>query len=169
MNAITLHCEWLPAIVYAATDPEWKRIENRVWPPPRSIIDKPFVLHGGVSKPTRARREAVLETVDVLMGGAAAREYENVLEVYRGRVGCVVRVNGWLAFGGFATLHVKFAKGQQYTTSADEGLERWHFAGQFGWVLETICPIVPVIECKGALGIWQLPPDVERQVSEALR
>lgn len=43
-RALTLWPEWVYAIVHLG-----KRIENRGWPPPESLIGQPFALHAGKS------------------------------------------------------------------------------------------------------------------------
>ena len=54
-------------------------------------------------------------------------------------------------------------------TSADlrqmaERARPW-FVGPVGWVLDSVTAIEPV-QCKGAQGLWTLPPDVLAQVRD---
>lgn len=42
------------------------------------------------------------------------------------------------------------------------------FYGKFGFVLRDAMPL-PLIPCKGALGFFSLPPDVNQQVAAALK
>lgn len=41
-------------------------------------------------------------------------------------------------------------------------VERWFF-GPYGWLMPERVPIAPV-PCRGAQGLWKLPPDVEAEV-----
>lgn len=41
------------------------------------------------------------------------------------------------------------------------------FVGPYGLVLEDVRP-TPIIPCRGALGLWTVPPEVERRIREAL-
>lgn len=43
----------------------------------------------------------------------------------------------------------------------------WFF-GKFGFVLRDAMPL-PLIPCKGALGFFRLPPDINAQIAAALR
>jgi hypothetical protein len=40
----------------------------------------------------------------------------------------------------------------------------WAAAGQWHWVLDNVRPLPEPVHCKGALGLWTLPDDVEQQV-----
>lgn len=42
------------------------------------------------------------------------------------------------------------------------------FYGKFGFVLRDAIPL-PLIPCKGALGFFKLPPEINQQIAAALR
>jgi hypothetical protein len=44
----------------------------------------------------------------------------------------------------------------------------WAIAGQCHVVLRGICPLPEAVPCKGALGLWRLPDEVEKAVREQL-
>ena len=46
-----------------------------------------------------------------------------------------------------------------------ESASPW-FVGPYGLVLEDVRP-TPVIPCRGSLGLWTVPPEVERRILEA--
>lgn len=43
------------------------------------------------------------------------------------------------------------------------------FQGEYGFVLKNPRPLVTPIYCKGALGFWNLPEEVEAQIREQLK
>jgi len=45
---------------------------------------------------------------------------------------------------------------------------RW-FKGPLGWVLKDPRPLEKPIECKGALGLWELPRSIERRIMRQLQ
>jgi hypothetical protein len=44
---------------------------------------------------------------------------------------------------------------------------KW-FGGPFGYVLKNPRPLSEPILCKGALGIWNVPPEIERLIRHRL-
>jgi hypothetical protein len=48
-----------------------------------------------------------------------------------------------------------------------EGQRRWYF-GPIGYVLRDVIALPVPVPCKGALGFWRLPSDIERAVVEQL-
>lgn len=50
-----------------------------------------------------------------------------------------------------------------YVTESDD---RWFF-GPFGWQLDDVRVLAMPIPCKGALGLWRLPPDVLAAIEAA--
>jgi hypothetical protein len=50
----------------------------------------------------------------------------------------------------------------------DEHSSPW-FQGEYGFLLENPRPLVRPVYCRGALGFWNLPPEVEALVREQLR
>ena len=43
------------------------------------------------------------------------------------------------------------------------------FSGPLGWVLEDVTPVRKPIDCKGQLGLWNLPSSVEARLKRQLR
>lgn len=52
-------------------------------------------------------------------------------------------------------------KGQLH---ADEALESPWFFGPFGWKLAEIRPLEAPVPCKGSLGLWRVPAEVESEI-----
>jgi len=43
--------------------------------------------------------------------------------------------------------------------------DRW-FVGDYGWLLDEVRVLEVPVQCKGALGLWRLPPDAEALVDQ---
>jgi hypothetical protein len=41
-------------------------------------------------------------------------------------------------------------------------------SGRYAWVLEGVLPLKEVIPCNGALGLWEVPEDVNKQILNQL-
>ena len=50
-------------------------------------------------------------------------------------------------------------------TVITESIDPW-FGGPVGWVLDNVRRLEQPIQCRGAQGLWTLPPDVESLVRE---
>jgi hypothetical protein len=50
----------------------------------------------------------------------------------------------------------------------DKHRSKW-FNGPFGYVLVNPRPLAKPIPCKGKLGFWNVPPEVERKIKRQLR
>lgn len=48
------------------------------------------------------------------------------------------------------------------------GCDPWAVRGQFHWELDDVRPLPDPVPCRGALGLWRLPEDVEKAVREQL-
>ena len=42
----------------------------------------------------------------------------------------------------------------------------WYIAGHFGWVLADVRVLPEPVKCKGALGLWTVPAEIERAIME---
>ena len=43
------------------------------------------------------------------------------------------------------------------------------FSGPYGWILDEVQVLAKPIPCRGALGLWKLPPDVDEAVRYTTR
>lgn len=44
-----------------------------------------------------------------------------------------------------------------------------HFFGPYGYVLKNPRPLAKPVPCKGALGFWQIPPEIEQEIKRQLK
>ncbi len=115
-----------------------KRIENRSWPPPKYLEGEVFAIHAGKGFDEDSTEE--LKRLRML----APHVDKNYFD--RGAVVGVARL-------------------RRHTTDIEqvERPQRFWFAGPVGWILTDVRPVRPVA-CRGAQGLWNLPPEVEREV-----
>lgn len=147
LRALTLWRPWSWAVCHAG-----KRIENRPWAPPRSIVGQYLALHAGkmydkacvvlmremgLADPPLPERcpQGIVAVCKVMRSYSACTETEEQLEHLRDVV-----------------------------TAAHPGQRQWIF-GPYCWVLEEVTPIEPV-PCKGAQGLWSVPEDVLETVRQ---
>jgi len=116
-----------------------KRIENRTWEPPPDVVGQTIAIHA--SKKLDAHGLDAL--ADILAGTTIA--VPEATDLAHGAVVAIARVTGFV----------------------DRSTSRW-FSGPIGWELADVEAVDP-IPCRGAQGLWVLPPDVERKMSAALR
>ncbi len=121
-----------------------KLIENRPWEPPPTLLNQDFAIHAG----KRWDNEGAT-TVEALGGFSLGRE-----DVVFGAVTAVVKLVAVV------------------TTEADaERMAPHHgkwFFGKYGWVLEDVRLVFPAVECRGFQKLWNLPPDIEKEVRDRL-
>lgn len=114
-----------------------KRIENRTWKPRASMIGETIALHA--SKGT--------SQIDFYTAGEMAWEQFDAIDhdcpMPRGAI-------------------VATAKIVSVVTISDD----FWFAGPFGWVLDDVERIPDPIPCRGALGLWTVPPSVLEAVGQ---
>jgi len=122
----------------AAVDPErYKRIENRTWAP-RNHVGHYLAIHAG---------KRVDDTAWEMIREIAPEIWlPKVAELELGAIVAVCRL----------------ARVIEDQLQAPESQRRWLF-GPKGWLLEDVRMIDPV-PCRGAQGLWELPPLVYGQV-----
>lgn len=145
MKALTLIQPWGGLIATGV-----KRVENRTWHPPNGIVGQRFAIHAG-AKLDRETIEDVLEDWDDLDEHPLWKVKRAVLAV--------------------ATLSFVVVEGAVNPAFMVQRLppdqRRW-FNGPIGFALADVVALREPVPCKGALGFWTLPDDVERQVREQL-
>lgn len=130
-----------------------KPIENRTWKPSPMLIGRRIAIH--------ASKKIDLEAFDELQDGACDFDrsewpYATIKEF---PIGAVI---------GIATLvrvHVGEPQGlidPTYPAGLPDDCKRW-YGGPVGLELRDVVRLDPV-PCKGALGLWRMPGDVEQLV-----
>lgn len=149
MKALSVRMPWAWFIVHAG-----KTIENRTW---RCHYRGRIAIHAS-KLPTSGRlyEEAIDDfyagKAMALEGGVDLRKHPTPI-----KMDMLVAQSG--AIVGTARI--------VDCIEPDRGRNLPWFVGPYGLVLEDVRP-APIIPCRGALGLWTVPPDVERRILEAL-
>jgi hypothetical protein len=112
-----------------------KRIENRTWPPPNPVVGEPLAIHAGMVLDDDPATTHFV--YDVMQ-----MPFWDESELVRGAIIGVARL-------------------VEVLQASDD---RW-FSGPYGWVLEDVLPIEPVV-CRGRPGVWTVPTAVLATVRE---
>lgn len=148
--ALTLIQPWAWAIAHAG-----KRVENRTWKPPRSLIDGYIAIHAGKKLDSEAAEDLRDDGHDV----------PPLLE--RGAIVAVARVLGWARYDRFIRDADATAEdfGGVPRARADLAVRSAWFAGPIGWILDDVIAIDPV-PILGAQGLWTVPTEPADVVRE---
>ena len=112
-----------------------KRIENRSWPPPRSIMGSHWIaLHAAKSWDEDDR-----EFIEDITGIAVPPRDHHPHSV----IFAVCRVPVYVHSNQTA-----------FTDNVLEGRQRRWFFGPYGWVIRDFVALVQLVACKGAQGLW---------------
>lgn len=146
MHALTLKQPWAWAITNAS-----KRIENRSWCPPDSLVGQRFALHAGQ---------------DWDADGATRLREHHFLEVpTQGTVTAGAIVGTALLLGYMDARNPK-----AMVAHGDWDAEQWmptedpYWIGPVGWMLADVVVLDRVVACRGALGLWQMPGPIDQLV-----
>ena len=158
MRGLTFWRPWSDAIVRGP-----KRVENRSWPPPERMLGKIIAIHAGkkydkgdwpmpegYSAPSPGDSPEGIVGVARILGALDARGREHTGFAPKRRI--------------LQSLAVDGDAGELARRLYELDDDPW-WAGPCGWLLDDVVAIDPV-PVKGAMGLWTLPPDVERVVRE---
>jgi hypothetical protein len=161
MRALTVRPPWSWAIAYAG-----KSVENRTWTTRwRGLL----AIHAGQRPDKAAFSDACM--LDFCVRAGAVPRYDC------GRIVAVAELAGIHHADDCAHC---CPEPEDWDPSNDsmpctnyEGPCRnhcspWAFPDVWHWKLASVRPLPEPVPCKGALGLWRLPEDVERAVTEQL-
>ncbi|MGE0547582.1 MAG: ASCH domain-containing protein [Kofleriaceae bacterium] len=153
MKALTLTQPWAGLVASGI-----KRIENRPWKPSAKMIGERFAIHASRAIDRDAWRGIIEIAPEVALD-------------YPGPMAPACRVHRLAeitsAIIGVATVVTWVTHPHQIDAYTSPEQTKWFF-GPVGFVLTDIHTIAAPVPCKGALGFWQVPDDVARQVEEQL-
>lgn len=141
MLAVTVACPWGWAFRHLGKD-----LENRTWRPPETLSKQRFAIHAGKA-PTTAKQAAAF---DVANSFAWMREV-GVLSVPAPTLAELTAESSAVV----ATARFERVVLASYSP--------W-FVGPIGWQLADVFVLPKPVPCKGAQGLWTLPPDVLARV-----
>ena len=144
MRGLTVMQPWASAIASGK-----KTVENRTWGVPGYVTGKTIAIHAGRSVDWDATAAAWIAAGLVPYDGSATYPWTSGLTL--GAVIAVARVTGscvpWECSGECSP---------------------WAVKGQDHWLLADVRPLPDPVPCRGMLGLWRLPDDVEKSVREQL-
>jgi hypothetical protein len=142
MKALTLHQPWAALVVQGI-----KPIENRSWAPPRTVVGKVIAIHAAQGGPGRGEVQDTLRRLR-----ADPRTAPGLADLRPGDVdqrGCIVglvRVTGWSA------------------VQPADPLGAW-WLGPLAWTLTDARRLAQPRPCRGALGLWTVPPHIAAELA----
>ena len=154
MRALTVRPPWSWAIAHGG-----KSVENRGWPTTyRGLL----AIHGGA----RSRWDPDGEASPLIREAWAARARSRPNA--HNSIWLLRKTTEWMAFGAV----VAAAELRSCCWPADcprgNGCSPWAVVGQYHWQLANVRPLAEPVPCRGALGLWRLPADVEEKVRAQL-
>lgn len=173
MQALTLWQPWAWAMAFAG-----KPVENRTWAPPHSLLGQRIAIHAGKTCDEKmidgigAEFGIVPATSDVPLLGYG-NDLQRIGHLARGAVVAVGTLAGYVCDDG---------NGRAISATNDPHVaaeilrkaraSRW-YQGPIGWIVVNRIALPKPVPCRGAQGLWTLPPDVEaavmRQIGEVAR
>jgi hypothetical protein len=153
VRGLTLHRPWPWAFKHAG-----KRIENRSWAPPPSIIGGWLALHAG----QRWDEESMFAMAAGDFGAAAKSVPQSEL----------AHPSGVIEMLALCTGYFELRKGAEQSALFDraEAVAPEPFAfGPYCWRTSEIITLAVPVECRGAQGLWTLPPDVFDHVAAQIQ
>lgn len=140
MRCLSVQQPWAAAIAYGP-----KRVENRTWAAPGWALRTVIAIHAS-KKPD---------------AGAMPPPGESWPEHHRMHLGAVIAV------ATLAGCHLSPDFGG--TCGATRPLcSPWAVRDQYHWLLADVRPLAEPVPCRGALGLWRLPDEVEKAVRAQL-
>jgi hypothetical protein len=152
MRALTVRPPWSWAIAHGG-----KNIENRSWPTSyRGLL----AIHGGA----RSRWDPDGQASPLLR--AAWAEHARSRPEAHNTIWLLRKSTEWMAFG--AVVAVAELRGCHGPDDCPATCSPWAAWGQYHWNLFDARALPEPVPCRGALGLWRLPEDVEKAVREQL-
>lgn len=155
IKGITIRQPWAVWICHRG-----KRVENRVWPPPQSMVGEYLAIHAGKIE------SLTQDDIDDAKEFVEEREIPSIPgteKIWRRRgEGYVLSDETTMPMRECPSgAIVAVAKLVGVT---EESPDPW-FVGPYGWLLDDVRAIEPV-PCRGQQGLWALPPSVLATVCE---
>lgn len=153
MKAITLWPEWAWAIINLGKD-----VENRSWIIPPGL----YALHAGMrfdgqGVKAEHREDAILSVRCTAKCQNLTREQWDSLDQIKDALIPVGHIVGLIRVTG----HTDYRRQEQWTRSMG-----WSVPGQIANHIELVSVLPTPIKCKGALGLWTVPDDIESKVKD---
>ena len=160
MRALTLTQPWAGLVASGI-----KLVENRPRPiAPRDLFGKRFAIHASrqIDESVYARIGRTAPDLPWTSGGEPAPWWR-----FSRITSAVIAVATLVGFEAPRTPDFTSARNMEHAVFIEGDQRRWFF-GPIGYVLRDVQPLAMPVPCKGALGFWTLPAEVEREVTAQL-
>ena len=144
MRALSIQQPWAAAIAYGT-----KRAENRTWTVPRWVTGHAIAIHAS-KKP------------DISARPPAGEAWPMERKMHLGAVIAIAKV------AGCHHSDECMLPASAVPPGVRAGCSPWAVRGQFHIELADVHALAEPVPCKGALGLWRLPEDVEKAVRAQL-
>lgn len=160
LHALTLIQPWAWAIAHAGKD-----VENRTWAPPEHLIGSDLAIHAG-AKPCDEDALYGLYEVGGVLDDPEMLDPEQVAEMREaGDTHRLVAMPDAATMARSAVVCVARLTRIERRGSGRMRFSPW-YCGPVGWCFDNVRALAAPVPCKGAQGLWTLPPDVEARVRE---
>lgn len=153
MRALTVTQPWAGLLAAGI-----KRIENRPRTPPAHLLAEQFAIHASREFDQAAMRRVIEIDPRLALDHPESLTRRDRLFEQMTTTSCVV---------GVATLVTYVTDVRQIAEYTTHDQERWFF-GPIGYVLRDAIALRDPVACKGMLGFWTLPEEVERKVRKQI-
>jgi activating signal cointegrator 1 len=151
VKALSLTQPWATLIAIGA-----KRIETRSW---STTFRGPVAIHAAKSMPLWAREFAYADPAGRVLNRAGILLGNNCAALPRGAIVALAELVA------VAPTHEIVALSHGALPLLPHEIEFGDYTdGRYGWVLSNVVPLSEPVACKGALGLWEVPGDVLRQI-----
>ena len=151
--ALTLWQPWAWCIAHGT-----KRVENRNWPPPESLVGQRFAIHAGRRYDTPGAASLAARSADF---GLLAGQPPGESDIVRGALVAIARLVGAVRVarapsGAFVAKRWLGELGPDLVREVEQS--PWT-QGVWGWLLDDVVAIPP-IPCPGNRKLWTVPPQL---------
>lgn len=165
MRALTLWPEWAHAVLHLG-----KRIENRSRKMPDALVGEPIALHAGKHVGGRPGGVACDEGCESLAKAHDAEAGGDMLD-WNAHYFPYESPTVWARDGVIRPIVTSSIVAVVRFGASIENVGQlpppWSLSGsRYWWPIEEVTPLRVPAYCRGALGLWTLPEDVERVVIE---
>jgi hypothetical protein len=143
MRALTLTQPWATLVALGA-----KRYETRSW---WTAHRGPLAIHAAKGFPREARALCYEEPFKTALGGRAPADLP------LGAVVAAVTAEGCVSTGDL----------DFWPPIREIAFGNWN-DGRWAWALDNLVPMATPIPCRGTLGLWRVPEDVEHAIAAQL-
>jgi hypothetical protein len=143
MKAISALEPWAAALLGP------KDVENRTWELPMRYLGVPLALHASKRR-DQTEFDAFYETAH--RAGLTIADTAAFIDPPFGAVIGIITFDSW-----------------SKSAPDEDPYSPWYVPGLYGWHRGTVVTLPEPVRCRGALGIWQLPSDVDAAVRAQLQ